>query len=235
MQLRTNFLSRFLGVFLPDPNGTTPSGNSDACSSSQLASHSDPPCTDSKGNYQVMEIPDSDEESDLEVIATTLNEVNSTPSSGESSGEPYMSTRNRSLSDLSDASPCPGGKPFDSSKVWSDKDNDDVPNSPIGSMPSFGASLGDWKNTLSDPRSSLWKDRGGAKMAVVLLSTRKSKGKLDSASTLRRFALYPPRSIMLLPGRTLEARRSFPYRGLGQRLVHDFMEVGSRSFFLVFA
>jgi hypothetical protein len=185
MQLRTNFLSRFLGVFLLDSNGTTPSGNSDACSSSRLTSDSDPPCTDSKGNYQVMEIPDSDEESDLEVTATTVSEVNSAPSSGKSSGEPYMTTRNRSLSDLSDASPCPGDKPFDSSEVWSEKDNDDVSNSPTGSMPSFDASLGNWKNTLSDPRSSIWKGRVGAKLAVVLLSTRKSKGKLDSASTLR--------------------------------------------------
>jgi hypothetical protein len=132
-----------------------------------------------------MEIPDSDEESDLEATATTPDGTNSTILSGGSPVEPYSSTRNRSLSDFSDASPGPGESHFDSSEVWFDEDTDDVRSSLTASMPSFGASLRLWKDVLSDPRSSIWKGRGGAKMAVVLWPKRKNKCKLDNASTLR--------------------------------------------------
>jgi hypothetical protein len=133
-----------------------------------------------------MEIPDSDEESDLEATATTTPDgTNSTILSGGSPVEPYSLTRNRSLSDFPDALPGPGENHFDSSEVWFDEDTDDVRSSLTASMPSFGASLRLWKDVLSNPRSSLWKGRGGAKMAVVLWPKRKNKGKLNNASTLR--------------------------------------------------
>jgi hypothetical protein len=52
-------------------------------------------------------------------------------------------------------------------------------------MSSYGASLGALKDVLSDPKSSIWKGRGGRVTVVVLPKCSKDKESLDKGSTLR--------------------------------------------------
>jgi hypothetical protein len=70
-------------------------------------------------------------------------------------------------------------------QIWSDEDDNAGPEPRPALVPSCGASLGVWKDVLSDPTSFLWKGRGNVNVAVVLFQqSSKVKERLDKGSSL---------------------------------------------------
>jgi hypothetical protein len=175
----TPIVSRFLATIRPEPSNLSP-----ARISHGSASDSESQSINSTRSDEVIEILDSDEESDWEAIATDPEDANSTRVLREISIELSQSVCNSSLSDFSDASDSLSVISLDSLAVLSDQANDDYSSPPLSSMSNLGASLGTCKDTLSEPKASIW-GRDGARLAMVIFPKKKNKDAVDNASTLR--------------------------------------------------
>jgi hypothetical protein len=183
MPLWTPVVSRVRAAIRPEPNSPPPARISHVPFSTGSGTDSRSPRMGHMGSDDVVEIPDSEEESDWEALATTPEGASSTRTARGIPVGSSQSPRNRSLCDLSDVSEGPSDTRFDSMDIWSDQDDDDVPRPPSASVDSVSTSLERWKEILSNPRSSVWEGRNGAKVAVVL--SKRNKGTPDKASTLR--------------------------------------------------
>jgi hypothetical protein len=75
-------------------------------------------------------------------------------------------TRYGSLSDPSSASDSFSVVALSCMHIWSDEEAYASPEPLPASTSTCGASLGIWKDALSDSRSSVWKGLGGVKLAV---------------------------------------------------------------------
>jgi hypothetical protein len=104
-----------------------------------------------------VEIVDSMGESDWEGTANSPEEANSTRSNEDTLEEMYLRTRSVFLFDSmhnSDNLPVAASGRL---QIWSDVEDDGGPQPPPAPTPSYGNSLGLWKEVLSDPRSSIWR------------------------------------------------------------------------------
>ena len=141
-----------------------------------------------------MELADSDEESNWDATDTLRDVATSTRLTGDCTKEVYPLTRNVSLSDVSNTSDSLSVA-SECMQIWSDEDDNGSQEPPSASAPAYGASLAVWKDALSDPRSSIWKGRAGAKVAVVLQKSSKNKERVDKGSTLHALSISEENTI----------------------------------------
>ncbi|PMD57109.1 uncharacterized protein K444DRAFT_665543 [Hyaloscypha bicolor E] len=193
MHLGIDLSSRFFAAQHPQASATPPTTIEDRSSS---GSTTDPgaSCTDTSVRNQVMELADSDEESSWDETATLPDVATSIRMIGNCTKEVYPLTRNVSLFDVSNASDNPSVA-SECVQIWSDEDDNGSQEPPSASMPAYGASLAVWKDVLSDPRSSIWKGRAGAKVAVVLQKSNTNKERVDKGPTLHVLSVSEENAI----------------------------------------
>jgi hypothetical protein len=193
MRLGVDPSSRFFAAHHPQTSATPPTNVEDR-SSSGSTTDSGASCTNISVRSQVVELADSDEESSWDATTTLRDVATSTRLIGDCTKEVYPPTRNVSLSDVSNASDSLSVA-SECVQIWSDEDDDGSREPPSASMPAYGASLAVGKDALSDPRSSIWKGRAGAKVAVVLQMSSKNKERVDKGSTLHALSISEENAI----------------------------------------
>jgi hypothetical protein len=186
MHLRIPLISRFFAAQRQDAGNTPPTVVEHVHDRAGSIDDSGASSNDAPDGDLELEIPDHEEDSDCdpidwEAISTASNASPSPQLIISSSIEISRSPCNVPASKSSDTSNSRPVVPYGSLKVWSDEDDDESPAPIPTSRSSYGASISAWKHVLSDPRSSIWKGRNGARLAVVVLQdsdeAKESSGK----------------------------------------------------------
>ncbi|KAE9378130.1 hypothetical protein N431DRAFT_452261 [Stipitochalara longipes BDJ] len=194
MHLSIPLISRFFAARRQDAGNTLPAAFEDINTKPDATGVSGVPCNDSPKGNDVVEIPDSEEESDWdptdwEAIDGPSNTSIPAQLSGGSPVDMYPLTCNVSLSTLYDHSDNRVLAVSDSLNILPNEDSNANPGQLLTSTTTYGTSIGAWKNILSDPRSSIWEGRKGARLAVVVLQeSNKAKEMLDKEFVLRELS-----------------------------------------------